>query len=67
MRECPLILFRREKFCSQLASEAGIEMTEMILSTRLSHARSGVFLARKVNKSIYGVSHVKRSTGESHD
>jgi hypothetical protein len=41
-----MILFWQEKFRSQLASEAGIEMIEMILSTTWLYDRSGVFIAR---------------------
>jgi hypothetical protein len=52
-RECPMILFEREKLRSQQPSEAGIEMIEIICSMMSSDIRFGVFLARKFESSIY--------------
>jgi hypothetical protein len=47
-----MIPFWRDKLRSQLASEAGIEMIEMILSTTWSYGRSDAFLDRKFHSSI---------------
>jgi hypothetical protein len=47
-----MILFSRDKLRSQLASEAGIEMIEMIMSTIWSYGRSGTFLDKKFHSSI---------------